>query len=264
MISDYLDRPIAFQRAFVDLTGSVTAALMLSQAVYWSKRKDDGWFWKTQAQWEDETGLSRYEQETARKRLRECEFWMEEKRGIPAKIWYKIDWNKLDCVLAANKDAEIPHTGMGESSKLECDNPTSYYTETTPETTSETTAAAPAENDGKATMQALRDCGTFTYLDKDPKRIAAQLEDTYRLEDIFRALERTKDAHANSIGQGGRGILAPLAYMKKILDEEAKPQPKIVTVEIAVDIDGEQLIRRERMPAEEAQRNGWRIVEGVA
>ena len=29
-----LDRPIAFHRCFVTLTGSVTAALMLSQALY--------------------------------------------------------------------------------------------------------------------------------------------------------------------------------------------------------------------------------------
>ena len=64
-----LDRPIAFQRAFVKLTDSINAALMLSQAVYWSSRTGDpgGWFWKTQSQWEDETGLTRREQDGARK-----------------------------------------------------------------------------------------------------------------------------------------------------------------------------------------------------
>lgn len=31
---DFIDRPIAFRRALVDLTGSVQSALMLSQAIY--------------------------------------------------------------------------------------------------------------------------------------------------------------------------------------------------------------------------------------
>jgi hypothetical protein len=34
---DLLDRPIAFHRIFVELTGSVLAAVMLSQAFYWSR-----------------------------------------------------------------------------------------------------------------------------------------------------------------------------------------------------------------------------------
>ena len=37
-ILDLLDRPIAYHRIFARLTGSVHAALMLSQAVYWQNR----------------------------------------------------------------------------------------------------------------------------------------------------------------------------------------------------------------------------------
>lgn len=70
-LASMLDRPIAFQRSFVHLGAGITGALMLSQAVYWANRgsDDDGWFFKTQVEWEDETGLSRTEQETARKKL---------------------------------------------------------------------------------------------------------------------------------------------------------------------------------------------------
>ena len=81
-IKDLLDRPIAFQRVFVTLTGSVTAALMLSQAVFWNKRvsvEKDGWFYKTIDEWQDETGLTRYEQETARKKLKK--YLQVERRG---------------------------------------------------------------------------------------------------------------------------------------------------------------------------------------
>ncbi len=97
-MSDLLDRPIAFHRVFVRLTGSVTAAVMLSQALYWSKRTKDaeGWFWKTREEWEAETGLTRREQETARRALRMasapvCAFWQEEERGMPSRLWYKVD-----------------------------------------------------------------------------------------------------------------------------------------------------------------------------
>lgn len=59
-----LDRPIAFQRSFIRLDIGVTAALFLSQMTYWTNRSDDdGWVYKTQEEWEEETGLSRYEQE---------------------------------------------------------------------------------------------------------------------------------------------------------------------------------------------------------
>lgn len=97
-LADLLDRPIAFHRSFVTLTGSVNAALVLSQAVYWQQRisaEHDGWWYKTRTQWRDETGLTRREQETARKRLRNCGILTEERRGMPAKIWYRVNMEKL-------------------------------------------------------------------------------------------------------------------------------------------------------------------------
>jgi hypothetical protein len=94
---DLLDRPIAFHRIFVDLTGSVTAALMLSQAVYWSRRTRDrdGWFYRTQEEWYEETGMKRPEQETARKHLRATTFWTEDRRGIPARVFFRVDLERL-------------------------------------------------------------------------------------------------------------------------------------------------------------------------
>jgi hypothetical protein len=103
LILDLLDRPIAYHRCFVTLTGSVTAAVLLSQAVYWSRRTgaNDGWFWKTVDEWEEETGLSRYEQETARKILGRITplFWEEAKRGIPRRTWYRLDLEQLEVCL---------------------------------------------------------------------------------------------------------------------------------------------------------------------
>lgn len=91
------DRPVAFHRCFVEVTGGVLPALMLSQAYYWSNRTSDpdGWFWKTQEQWETETGLGRTEVMTARRQLRATSFWQEELRGAPPKMYFRIDQEKL-------------------------------------------------------------------------------------------------------------------------------------------------------------------------
>lgn len=90
---DSFDRPIAFHRGFVTLTGSVTAALMLSQAVYWQRRTHDpeGWWWKTMEDWTEETGLSRKEQESARRRLKTIGLLEEERRGVPARLYFRVD-----------------------------------------------------------------------------------------------------------------------------------------------------------------------------
>ena len=147
-----LSRPIAFHRCLAELTGSVTSGLMLSQALYWTPRaKDpDGWFWKTQDEWFEETMLSRKEQETARRRLKELgngSVWHEQLRGVPAKLFYRIDLEALEALLLASKDETIGQASMPESDILECTNGTNklarigqaLITETTTEITSETT-----------------------------------------------------------------------------------------------------------------------------
>src|SRR5262249_2390549 len=100
-ILDILGRPIAFHRCLVPVTGSVTAALMLSQAVYWTRHTNNpqGWFYKSIREWEEETGLTRREQETARKRLRNTGFWTEKLTGVPATVHFRIDAEKLAVAL---------------------------------------------------------------------------------------------------------------------------------------------------------------------
>lgn len=104
MNTDILDKPIAFHRCFVSLTGSVNAALMLSQAMYWQKRNEDGvWWFQTQEKWADETGLSRREQETARRALRNLPFWKEELRGLPGKLHFFLDLELLLEIVTVGK-----------------------------------------------------------------------------------------------------------------------------------------------------------------
>lgn len=96
-----LGRRIQFHPVFVKMTGSVTASLMLSQGFYWTRSwilehpQAGGWFWKKQADWQAETGLSRKEQETARKVLRRLEFIQERKEGMPARLSFRLDLDQI-------------------------------------------------------------------------------------------------------------------------------------------------------------------------
>lgn len=127
------DRPIAFHRVYATISGGITSGLMLSQGMYWSSRTTDpeGWFYKTAEEWEEETALSRREQETARIRLRNTGFWEEKLRGVPAKLHYRIDQNKLFSSLAENAKQVSRETPNKFSEKGE-----TIITETTTETTS--------------------------------------------------------------------------------------------------------------------------------
>lgn len=107
MLLEVFDEPIVFQRAYVELTQSVTAALFLSYAVYDTERLDpesEGWFHKTSDEWKQDTGLSRFEQESARKKLRELGVLIERRVGMPAQLWSKISSERLLELLAQQAD----------------------------------------------------------------------------------------------------------------------------------------------------------------
>ena len=149
-----VDRPIAFQRSFVRLDVGITGALLLSQIVYWQNRMEGNWFYKTQTDLEEETGLTRYEQEGARKKLVSCGVLEEAKRGIPAKLYFRVNQERLEelllgenqhagmgktnkqgCGISANSDAENQHAGMGKTNEQSCGNSASIHTVDYQETT---------------------------------------------------------------------------------------------------------------------------------
>ena len=93
LLLEVFDLPVTFHRCLVPITGGVTAALMLSQAIWTAQTiegSNDGWFSKSREQWTDETGLSRWEQETARRALRTAGFLDEKRVGVPAKLWFRV------------------------------------------------------------------------------------------------------------------------------------------------------------------------------
>lgn len=148
-LTQLLDRPIAYHRALVPLVGSVAGAVMLSQAIYWQGRtkEADGWWWHTQEDWAEETGLGRHEQDTVRRELRRRSWWEEDRRGVPARMHYRLNLDalyadlisslpesgKLDCQETANLSAGLRSSSLPDSGKL------ITGTETTTEITTTTT-----------------------------------------------------------------------------------------------------------------------------
>ncbi|KAF1004407.1 MAG: hypothetical protein GAK36_00076 [Pseudomonas sp.] len=74
---------VAVYPAFRRVLGlSASAAQFLSQAVYWTERTGDGWFYKTETEWKEEIGLSSKEVRTARKNLAGMQLLEEVRKGV--------------------------------------------------------------------------------------------------------------------------------------------------------------------------------------
>jgi len=120
---------------------------MLSQALYWTRvlirKGKDPVFYKTQEEWQEETGLTRTEQEYARKSLRGTGFWNEELKGVPARLFFRINLEKLHSSLQ-----ETSKLGWGQPASKNAGNPQPFTSsETTTETTSESTVELEREED---------------------------------------------------------------------------------------------------------------------
>jgi len=139
-------QPITFHRVFVDVTGSINAALMLSQALYWTnhiKPDRNGWFYKTKEEWQAETGLSRHEQDKARERLINLKLLKTRRAKVfsDAAItatWFQIDLDALQSALDASD--QKPDSGNHQKpvcsdQKPESGFPTPYYPSNTNTTT---------------------------------------------------------------------------------------------------------------------------------
>ncbi len=93
LLLEVFDLPVTFHRCLVPITGGVTAALMLSQAIWTTQGLEpsaDGWFTRSQEQWTEETGLSRWEQATARRASCGAGLLEERRPGMPAKLWFRV------------------------------------------------------------------------------------------------------------------------------------------------------------------------------
>jgi hypothetical protein len=173
---ELLKRPVAFHPIHAEIGGSVEAGLFLGQALYWTRIQDetapdaDGWFWKTQEQWFNETGLKRSGQETSRKLLIARKLLQEERRPLPApsfqaRTYYKVNrenylaalWKAANSQSAAMQQARLPdgsRQDRRQAANKTATKPQPLGTQNTTQTTSQTTAST---NDDAANIENLID-----------------------------------------------------------------------------------------------------------
>lgn len=97
------DTPLFIRRNLIDLTGSITAALMLTWSInlYGGHEAtfqpdDEGWFFMSIDDWQRETGMTRHEQAGARRLLRELGFIEEQRVGMPARIATRVVFEVIE------------------------------------------------------------------------------------------------------------------------------------------------------------------------
>ena len=138
-VKELLDRPIAYHGILAKTLGSVPAAVMLSQGIYWQKiaeKKGAAWFWVTAKDWFDQTGIKADAQLTARAVLKKSGCWHERLFDLPAKMHYQIDVSALLNVISeylnsgeqvtgipGNRMPGMPRTASGKFRQLSAGNP---------------------------------------------------------------------------------------------------------------------------------------------
>ncbi|MDP9471980.1 MAG: hypothetical protein M3Q71_15170 [Chloroflexota bacterium] len=105
------DRPIAFHPVMARVLGGVYEALLFQQLAFWSdKGADPEWIYKTREELREETTLNRYQQEQARGNLRKLGVIEEQRRGLPARMHYRIHWDRVFELLEAYRAVGRPST----------------------------------------------------------------------------------------------------------------------------------------------------------
>jgi hypothetical protein len=136
------DRPVAYHPDIARISGGVKCAVFLCQFLYWTGKgaRGDDFIWKTQAEIERETGLSRYEQEGARKKLVSLGLLEEKRAGIPATLHYRVN---LEAIIEKLQDF-YHEQECGKPPDRSAEKPLSIP-ENTPENTSKDSADAEEE-----------------------------------------------------------------------------------------------------------------------
>lgn len=98
-LTDYiidLGRVVAYYPRLNRVTNSTNATLLLCQLLYWTDKTNDGWIWKDSNDIEEEIGLTKYEQKTAREILVESGLIEEEYKRLEHKIRFRVNQDELN------------------------------------------------------------------------------------------------------------------------------------------------------------------------
>ena len=102
-------------------------AILLAQLFYWSGKEQsgEGWIYKTQLDLENETGLSRHEQNKCVEDLKKKNVLETRYERLDHRLYYRINRDALDEIMEADLPGEIRKTDFGKSENRRSPNPES-------------------------------------------------------------------------------------------------------------------------------------------
>ena len=84
----------------LSLAGGCVEGVVLSWAMERQRSAgSDAWWSHTLSEWKQDLGLTRRQIEKSRRRLRELGVLEEARRGIPARLFYRVDTGRVDDLL---------------------------------------------------------------------------------------------------------------------------------------------------------------------
>ena len=101
-ILEQAGKPLSYYPELAKKLNSVKDAVFLSYLIKVQKngKNQDGWVCKMLAEIYEDTGLSKWEQKTARKNLKSLGILKEKYAGLPRKLHFKVDLEKLSSLLS--------------------------------------------------------------------------------------------------------------------------------------------------------------------
>ncbi len=88
--------PVAYFPIYARLMGGTAEGVILSQILYWAAKFGDGEeFYKPDEEILAETGCSEWELRKAKRKMKQLEFLRLEVKGLPARTFYKVYWERL-------------------------------------------------------------------------------------------------------------------------------------------------------------------------
>jgi hypothetical protein len=93
--------PVAYYPELAEAVGGVFPALLLQQIAHWQGYSDDGWAFRSQEQLQNELAISPESQLKARNKLKELGILEEKIEGMPRRLYYRVDLDKVEALLKA-------------------------------------------------------------------------------------------------------------------------------------------------------------------
>src|SRR5262249_30966067 len=106
-------------------------ALFIAQLFFWKgKEKDEeGWIYKTKLELEEETGLSRWEQDKCVEDLKKKKILETKYDRLDHRLYYRIHTDTLDAIMEADSPSESGKTTFGKAEKPLSGNPENRFGE---------------------------------------------------------------------------------------------------------------------------------------